>query len=61
LHIGNPDLFADSHLLTAEKPESECYVIDRFFGMILEWSEFRAVLDACTGSQIFSDRNQQGK
>ena len=39
-------MFAGSHLLTAQKRESECYVIDWFTGMIAKWSEYCALLDA---------------
>ena len=35
-HIGYADLFAGSHLLNAQKPESECYIINRFIGMFAE-------------------------
>jgi len=31
------------------KPGSECYVIDRFIGVIAEWSEYCALLDAVGG------------
>jgi len=31
-HSTRPDLFAGSHLLNAQKPEIECYVIERFIG-----------------------------
>jgi len=35
-----PDLFADSHLLTKEKPVSECYVMERFIGTVAQWSVY---------------------
>jgi len=31
------------------KPGSECYVIDRFIWMIVEWSEYCTLLDAVGG------------
>jgi len=34
------------------KPGSECYVIDRFFGTIAEWSEYCALLNAVGGVRV---------
>jgi len=31
-----PSLFADSHLLTAPKPASKCYIIEHFVGTIAQ-------------------------
>jgi len=45
-HVGNPDLCPGSHLLTAQKPASECYVKKLFIRTIAEWSEYCALLDA---------------
>jgi len=39
-HSTYPDLFAGSHLLTAQKPASECYGVERFFGTIAQRSDF---------------------
>jgi len=37
-------LFGVSHLHTAQKPESECYITDRFIGAIAQYSEYCALL-----------------
>jgi len=42
----NPDEFASSHLLTPQKPASECYVVEQLIGTIAEWSVHDALLDA---------------
>jgi len=36
------------------KPVSECYVIERFMGTIVEWYEYCALLDAVGGLRILS-------
>jgi len=46
---GYSDLFAGSHVLTTQTPVSVCYVIDRFIGMIAEWSEYCTLLDTVGG------------
>jgi len=35
-----------------QKPVSECYVIDRFMGTIVEWYEYCPLLDAIEGLHI---------
>jgi len=35
-----------------QKPVSECYVIQRFTGTIVEWYEYCALLDAVGGLRI---------
>jgi len=39
------DLFADSHLLNAQKPVTIYYIIKRFVGMIVQRSVYYALLD----------------
>jgi len=57
-HIGNPDLFAGTHLLIAEKSESECCIIDRFIGTILEWSEHCILLNAVGGLRVIRNSTE---
>jgi len=40
-HSTYPDLFAGSHLLTAQKSASECYVIERFIEIRITWCSRR--------------------
>jgi len=47
--MARPGLFAGSHLFTAQKPESECHIIDRLIGTIAQWSEYCTLLDAVGG------------
>jgi len=35
-----------------QKPVSECYIIERFMGTIVEWYEYCALLDAVGGLRI---------
>jgi len=34
------------------QPDSKCYIIDRFIGIIAEWSEYCALLDAVGGLHV---------
>jgi len=52
-------MFAGSHLLTAQKPVSECYVIDGFIGMIVEWSEY-CVHNLMQSEQGYNEGGKRG-
>jgi len=56
--VGNPDLFAGSHLLTVQKPESECCVIHWFIETVLEWSEYCALLYAARGLRVIRNSTE---
>jgi len=47
-----------THLFTAQKPASECYVIERFIGTIAQRSDFFALLDVVGGLRVVRNRTK---
>jgi len=56
-HRTYPDLFAGSHLPTAQKTASECYIMERFIGTITQRSHCYVRLDIVGG--LVLERTQQ--